>query len=340
MTGAFNVHDFEALARERLDEMSWEYLRGGAGDETTLRENRAAFDRLQFRARVLVDVGTVDTRTTVLGTEIASPVLVAPVALQKLIHPDGEAATARAAAAAGTIMALSSSASMRPGAVAEAAPGGARWFQVYVFNDRAITQALIDEACANGYSALILTVDTPIVGRREGVLRVGFTIPDEIVVAGNIFDDLDATLTWSDLEWLASHGPPVVLKGVVTAADARLAVEHGAAAVVVSNHGGRQLDGVPATIESLEEVVEAVDGRAEVLLDSGVRRGVDVLRALALGARATLIGRPAIYGLAAAGEAGVAAVLDLLQQEVALGLKLLGCASPADVTREHVQWRR
>jgi isopentenyl diphosphate isomerase/L-lactate dehydrogenase-like FMN-dependent dehydrogenase len=229
---------------------------------------------------------------------------------------------------------------MRPGAVAQSAPGGARWFQVYVFNDRAVTQALIDEACAHGYSALVLTVDTPIVGRREGVLRVGFTIPDEIDVAGDIFNDLDASLTWSDLEWLASHGPPVVLKGVVTAADARLAVEHGAAAVVVSNHGGRQLDGVPASIEALEEVAAAVDGRAEVLLDSGVRRGVDVLRALALGARATLVGRPVVYGLAAAGEAGAAKVLDLLQEEISLGLKLLGCSSPADVTREHVQWRR
>jgi isopentenyl diphosphate isomerase/L-lactate dehydrogenase-like FMN-dependent dehydrogenase len=340
VTSPLNVHDYEALARERLDENAWEYFRGGAGDETTLRENRAAFDRLKLRPRVLVDIGSVDTRTTVLGTEIPAPLLVAPVALQKLAHPDGEAATARAAAAAGTIMALSSSASMRPGAVADAAPGGPRWFQVYVFNDRGVTQALIDEACAHGYSALILTVDAPILGRREGALRIGFTIPDEIELAGDIFGDLDGSVTWRDLEWLAGHGLPVVLKGVVTAADARLAVEHGAAAVVVSNHGGRQLDGVPATIESLQEVAEAVDGRAEVLLDSGVRRGVDVLRALALGARATLIGRPIVYGLAVDGEAGVAAVLELLQREIELGLKLLGCASVADVTREHVQWSR
>jgi isopentenyl diphosphate isomerase/L-lactate dehydrogenase-like FMN-dependent dehydrogenase len=332
-----NAHDYEALAHASLDPRSWEYFRGGAGDETTLRENRAAFDRWKLRPRVLVDVGSVDTRTTVLGTEIASPVLVAPVALQKLAHPDGEAATARAAAKAGTIMALSTSASMRPGAVAEAAPGGARWFQVYVFNDRAVTQALIDEACAHGYSALVLTVDAPILGRREGAVRVGFEIPDEIVVAGDIFGDLDARVSWADLEWLAGHGLPVVLKGVVTAADAALAVEHGAGAVVVSNHGGRQLDGVAATIDSLEEVVEAIDGRIEVLLDSGVRRGVDVLRALALGARATLIGRPVVYGLAAAGEAGVAAVLELFQHEIELGLKLLGCRSLGDVTRDHVK---
>jgi isopentenyl diphosphate isomerase/L-lactate dehydrogenase-like FMN-dependent dehydrogenase len=338
MNEALNLDDYEAIARDRLDDKAWEYFRGGAGDETTLRENRSAFDRWKLRPRVLVDIGTVDTRTTVLGTEIPAPVLIAPVAMQKLAHPDGEAATARAAAAAGTIMALSTSASMRPGAVADAAPGGARWFQVYVFNDRGVTQALIDEACAHGYSALVLTVDTPILGRREGALRIGFSIPDDIEVPGDIFDDLDGSVTWRDLEWLAGHGLPVVLKGVATAEDAKLAVEHGAAAVVVSNHGGRQLDGVAASIDSLEEVAEAIDGRAEVLLDSGVRRGVDVLRALALGARATLIGRPIVYGLAAAGEAGVTAVLDLLQREVALGLQLLGCRSPAEVAREHVKW--
>jgi isopentenyl diphosphate isomerase/L-lactate dehydrogenase-like FMN-dependent dehydrogenase len=337
MSDPLNVHDYEALARERMDERAWEYYRGGAGDETTLRENRAAFDHWKLRPRVLVDIASVDTRTTVLGTEIASPVMVAPVALQKLAHPEGEAATARAAAAAGTIMALSTSASMRPGAVAEAAPGGARWFQVYVFNDRGITQALIDEACAHGYSALVLTVDTPILGRREGAVRIGFEIPEEIEVAGDIFGDLDGSVGWADLEWLAGHGLPVVLKGVVTAADAKLALEHGASAVVVSNHGGRQLDGVSATIDSLEEVVEAIDGKIEVLLDSGVRRGVDVLRAIALGARATLIGRPVVHGLAAAGEAGVAAVLDLLQREIELGLKLLGCRSLGDITRDHVR---
>jgi isopentenyl diphosphate isomerase/L-lactate dehydrogenase-like FMN-dependent dehydrogenase len=335
-----NLHDYETEARERLDDNAWEYFRGGAGDETTLRENRAAFERLTLRPRVLVDVASVDTRTTVLGTEIALPVLVAPVALQKLAHADGEAATARAAAAAGTIMALSTSATMRPAAVAEAAPGSPRWFQVYVFNDRSVTQSLIDEASASGYSALVLTVDAPVLGRREGAVRIGFEIPDELDVAGDIFGDLDSSLSWRELEWLAGHGLPVVLKGIVTAEDARLAVEHGASAIVVSNHGGRQLDGVPATIEALEEVVEAVDGRVEVLLDSGVRRGVDVLRALALGARATLIGRPVVYGLSVAGEEGVRHVLELLREELELGLRLVGCTSPAEVTREHVAWRR
>ncbi len=333
-----NAFDFEALARERLDDMAWEYFRGGAGDETTLRENRAAFDRLKLQPRVLVDVTKVDTSTTVLGTPVTAPVLVAPVALQKLAHPDGEAATARAAAAAGTIMVLSTSATMRPEPVAAAAVGAPRWFQIYVFRDRGVTQALIDEACANGYSALVLTVDVPILGRREGALRTGFHIPDELEVAGDIFDDIDPSVSWRDVEWIAGHGLPVVLKGILTEEDALTAVEHGAAGVVVSNHGGRQLDGVPASIEALPRVAEALDGRCEVLLDSGVRRGVDVLRAIALGARAVLVGRAVVYALAAGGEAGVATVLRLLREEVELGLRLLGCTSVEQVGQEHVEW--
>ena len=340
MSEPVNIHDYERLARERLDDNAWEYLRGGAGDETTLRANVAAFARWNLRPRVLVDVADIDTRTTVLGTDVALPVLVAPVALQKLVHADGEAATARAAAAAGTIMCLSTSATMRPQAVADAAPGAPRWFQVYFFNDRGTTRALIEEARDAGYSALVLTVDTPILGRREGTLRIGFThVPDELEVAGDIFGDLDANVSWRDLEWLASFGLPVVLKGVLTREDAETAVEHGAAGVVVSNHGGRQLDGVAASIDALPEVAEAVDGRAEVLLDSGVRRGVDVLRALALGARAVLVGRAVVWGLAVDGEPGAAAVLRLLREEVALGLALLGCRTPAEVTRAHVEAR-
>ena len=334
-----NVHDYELLAREQLDDNAWEYFRGGAGDESTLRENLASFARWKLLPRVLVDVEEIDTSTTVLGTTISAPVLVAPVALQKLAHPEGEAATARAAAAAGTIMVLSTSATMRPAAVAAAAPGAPRWLQVYVFRDRGVTQALIDEACSAGYSALVLTVDTPILGRREGAVRVGFHLPEEHEVAGDIFTGLDASVSWRDLEWLAGHGVPVVLKGILTAEDAQTAVEHGAAAVVVSNHGGRQLDGVPASIDALPQVAESVDGRAEVLLDSGVRRGVDVIRALALGAGAVLVGRPVVYALAAAGEAGVRHVLDLLGDEVELGLRLLGCPSPLNVTRAHVEWK-
>jgi isopentenyl diphosphate isomerase/L-lactate dehydrogenase-like FMN-dependent dehydrogenase len=237
-------------------------------------------------------------------------------------------------------MVLSTSATMRPGAVAEAAPHAPRWFQIYVFRDRAVTQSLVDEAREHGYSALVLTVDAPMLGRREGAVRAGFHIPDEFEVVGDIFGDLDPSVSWRDLEWLAANGLPVVLKGVLTSEDARIAVEHGAAAVVVSNHGGRQLDGVPASIDALPQVVDAVGGRAEILLDSGVRRGVDVLRALALGARAVLVGRPVVYGLAAGGEEGVLHVLQLLRDEVELGLRLLGCTSPAEVSREHVAWSR
>jgi 4-hydroxymandelate oxidase len=332
-----NVWDYERLAEERLDANAHAYFAGGAGDEVTLRDNVAAFERRKLRPRVLVDVRGCSTATTVLGTEISMPVLIAPVALQGMAHPDGDLATARAAAAAGTIMCLSTAATARPAAVAAAAPGGARWFQVYVFDDRAITEDLVAEAVDTGYGALVLTVDAPFLGRRERDLRVDFRIPEGLTPSGNIFSEgFDTGLSWRDLEWLGGYGLPVVVKGLITAEDARLACEHGAAAVVVSNHGGRQLDGVSATLDALEEVIEAVDGRIEVLLDGGVRRGVDVLKAVALGARAVLIGRAMVWGLAVRGEAGVAHVLQLLRAEIELGLALLGCRSPADVKRGHV----
>jgi isopentenyl diphosphate isomerase/L-lactate dehydrogenase-like FMN-dependent dehydrogenase len=311
-----NVWDYERLAEERLDANAHAYFAGGSGDEVTLRDNLAAFERRKLRPRVLVDVGSVSTATTVLGTEISLPVLMAPLALQRMAHEDGELATARAAAA----------------------PGAPRWFQVYVWRPRTITEAAIEEAVASGYSALVVTVDVPYLGRRERDLRVDFKVPEHLTVQGALFGNhFDAGLSWRELDWLAGYGLPVVVKGLLTAEDAKLACEHGAAAVVVSNHGGRQLDGVAASLDALEEVVDAVDGRAEVLLDGGVRRGTDALKALALGARAVLIGRPMLWGLAAAGEEGVADVLQLLRAEVELGLALLGCASPADVSRAHVQ---
>jgi isopentenyl diphosphate isomerase/L-lactate dehydrogenase-like FMN-dependent dehydrogenase len=332
-----NVWDYERLAVEKLDANAHAYFAGGAGDEVTLRENLVAFERRKLRPRVLVDVQTVSTATTVLGTEIALPILIAPLALQRLADPDGELATARAAAAAGTIMCLSSAATSSPAEVAAVAPNAPRWFQVYVWRPRTITEAAIDEAVGNGYSALVLTVDVPYIGRRERDIRVDFKVPEHLTVQGDLFGGgFDAGLSWRDLEWLAGYELPVVVKGILTSEDAHLACEHGAAAVVVSNHGGRQLDGVSASLDVLEEVVTAVDGRAEVLLDGGVRRGTDVLKAIALGARAVLIGRAMLWGLAAAGEQGVADVLRLLRDEVELGLALLGCASPADVTRAHV----
>ena len=329
-----NIWDYARRAEETLDAKAAAYYLGGAGDEITLRDNVAAFERRKLRPRMLVDVGEVSTVTTVLGTEVTLPVLVAPLAMQRMAHPDGEEATARAAAAAGTIMCLSSAATCAPAALPADGP---RWFQVYVWRPRSRTEAAIDEAVAAGYSALVLTVDVPYIGRRERDLRVGFTVPDHLTVQGDLFGEgFDATLSWRDIEWLAGYGLPVVVKGLLTAEDARLACENGAAAIVVSNHGGRQLDGVSATIDVLEEVVDAVDGRAEVYLDGGVRRGVDVLKALALGARAVLIGRPMLWGLAVAGEEGVADVLRMFREEVELGLSLLGCTSPAEVGRAHV----
>jgi isopentenyl diphosphate isomerase/L-lactate dehydrogenase-like FMN-dependent dehydrogenase len=330
-----NIWDYERLAEEKLDANAHAYFAGGAGDEVTLRDNVAAFERRKLRPRVLVDVGAVSTKTTVLGAEVALPVLIAPLAMQRMAHPDGEEATARAAAAAGTVMCLSSAATCAP---KELPSDGPRWFQVYVWRPRSKTEAAIEEAVAAGYSALVLTVDVPYIGRRERDVRVDFKVPEHLTVQGDLFGEgFDATVSWRDLEWLAGYGLPVVVKGLLTAEDAQLACEHGAAAVVVSNHGGRQLDGVSATLDVLEEVVDAVDGRAEVYLDGGVRRGVDVLKALALGARATLIGRAMLWGLAVGGEEGVSDVLSTFQHEIELGLALLGCTSPDDVSRAHVQ---
>jgi isopentenyl diphosphate isomerase/L-lactate dehydrogenase-like FMN-dependent dehydrogenase len=349
-----NVADYERLARERLDPGAYGYYAGGAGDERTLRENVEAFSRWLLRPRALVDVTAPTTETTVLGTRLSMPLLVAPVAFQRIAHPDGEAGMARAAAAAGTAMVLSTLATATPTEVAAAAPGAPRWFQVYVFRDPGVTRALIDEAVDAGFLALALTVDAPRLGRRERDLRTGFAIPADVTVpsyaaavgqasAGTpieMFARMDASISWHDLEHLCAETKlPVLVKGIETAEDARLACEHGAAGVIVSNHGGRQLDGVPATIDALPEVVEAVEGRVEVLLDGGVRRGTDVVRALALGARAVLAGRAPIWGLAARGEQGAREVLALLREEIELALVLLGCPSPAHVTRSHVMRR-
>jgi isopentenyl diphosphate isomerase/L-lactate dehydrogenase-like FMN-dependent dehydrogenase len=350
--GPVNVADYERLAAGTLEEGPLGYFAGGAGDERTLRENVAAYGRHALRPRVLVDVSAVSTATTVLGTEIAMPLIVAPVALQRMAHPDGECAMARAAAAAGTIMTLSTIATTSPREVAQAAPGAPRWFQVYVFKDKGVTRHMIDQALDSGYTALALTVDAPRAGRRERDFRSGFAVPEGIdmpavteavggtagITVQEFFSLVDSSLTWADLEHLIADSPvPVLLKGVQTAEDARLAVEHGAAGIVVSNHGGRQLDTVEATIDLLPECVEAVDGRIEVFVDGGVRRGTDVLVALALGARAVLVGRPALWGLAVGGEAGVRHVLEILREEIELAQVLLGAPDPGAVSRHHVR---
>jgi len=302
---------------------------------------------------VLVDVSEVTTRATVLGTEVELPILVAPVAFQLLAHPDGECGMARAAAAAGTVLCVSSLTSTRPGEVAEAAPGGKRWMQVYLFRDRGVTRAMVEEAAGAGYEALLLTVDAPYAGRRERDLRAGFEVPAEIrapaiesavghrsLTTAEVFELVDPSITWRDLERLCGEFElPVLVKGLITGEDAALAVEHGAAGVVVSNHGGRQLDSAPATIDALPEVVEAVAGRIPVLIDGGIRRGTDAAVALALGAEAVLVGRPALWGLAVDGEAGARRSLEILGDELRLALALLGAADPSALSEEHVQRR-
>jgi 4-hydroxymandelate oxidase len=341
-----NVWEYEALARERLDPGAYDYYAGGANDEVTLRANVDAFRRWQLRPRVLVDVTEPTTATTVLGRDIAAPLLVAPVAYQRIAHPDGEIGMARAVATAGSVMCLATLATSSIEDVA--ATGATCWFQLYVFRDDGLTRELIARARDAGYTALVLTVDTPVLGRRERDFRSGFSLPAAMTVAPigghitphSVFDLMANVVTWRDVEAFAAMADlPVVLKGILTAEDARLASEHGASAVVVSNHGGRQLDGVAATIDALPEVADAAGGRVEVLLDGGVRRGTDILRALALGARAVLAGRAPLWGLVADGEAGASRVLELLRDEFRLALQLVGCRSPTEVTRAHVERR-
>jgi isopentenyl diphosphate isomerase/L-lactate dehydrogenase-like FMN-dependent dehydrogenase len=297
-----------------------------------------AWRRIAIRPRVLVDVSERDPSTTLLGRRRPHPVVVAPTAYHRLAHPDGEEATARGAAAAESIFCLSSLATAGPAAVAAAAPNGTRWFQLYVFKDRAVSRELVQAATESGYEAMVITVDLPVLGIRERDVHSQYVIPDALASESpwakgrnsalsllQIGELIDASLTWSDVEGFASSCDlPVLVKGVLTPEDARLAAEHGAAGVVVSNHGGRQLDTVAAGADALPAVVEAVGDRMDVIVDGGVRRGTDVLKALALGARAVMVGRPVIWGLAADGEKGVRAVLDLILAEFDIALALAG----------------
>ena len=347
-----NVADFERVAAEKLEAGTLGYFAGGAGDEVTLRDNVEAWGRWRLRPRVLAGIGEVSTEVELFGAPLALPVLVAPVAYQRLVDPEGEVGMARAAAEAGTAMCLSTLATTRPSELAAAAPPGRRWFQLYCFRDAAVTQGMVDEAVASGFEAIVVTVDAPPGGNRERDRRTGFKIPaglgvpsvaaamgvERAVTIEETFGLMEPALGWADLAELASGCElPVLVKGLLTAEDAELAVEHGAGGIVVSNHGGRQLDRSLATGDALPEVVDAVAGRVPVLVDGGIRRGIDVATALALGADSVLVGRPALWGLAAAGADGAARVLALLRDELELTLALCGCASPADLTRAHVR---
>jgi 4-hydroxymandelate oxidase len=333
-----NVADYLEAAAAKVDPAVWCYFEGGAGDEVSLRANVGAFGRWRFRPRMLVDVAEISLETTLLGTPVSMPLGVAPFAMQSLLVPQGECATARAAAAAGVLMTVSTLTTCTHAEIAGAS-GGPRWLQLYVLRDRRQTLNNIAEAREAGYSAVVVTVDLPYVGRRERDLRFGFMNPPPAVDLpyASLFDTTPS-LTWRDLEWIRSEcGVPLVIKGILTREDALLSVEHGADAVWVSNHGGRQLDGVAAGLDALPEVAEAVDGRCEVYVDGGIRRGGDVAKALALGARAAFAGRPFAAGLAVEGEEGVGCVLELLRAELELTLGLLGCPTPAHVTRSHIE---
>jgi isopentenyl diphosphate isomerase/L-lactate dehydrogenase-like FMN-dependent dehydrogenase len=346
------VDDAERLAESVLSPEAWAYIAGGAGDERTLRWNREAFSDYCLRFRVLIDVSAVSTETTVLGIPVSMPILAAPAAFQGIAHEEGEIATARGTAAAGTLMCLSTVATATPEDVAAAAPGAPRWLQIYVFKDRAVTDEVIAQALESGFSALVLTADLPVYGRRIREERAGWAFPDETVPAfaaaraRGAADEvaalaqIESGVEWDYVTELRERWKvPVVVKGLVTAEDATLACEHGAAAVVVSNHGGRQLDGSMASLHALPEVVEAVADRAEIYLDGGVRRGTDVVTALALGARAILVGRPVVFGLAFGGDRGVQQVLEIFRDETENALALLGCRSPDEVSSAHVARR-
>jgi isopentenyl diphosphate isomerase/L-lactate dehydrogenase-like FMN-dependent dehydrogenase len=366
-----NVEDIRSIATRKLPMAVKDFIEGGAEDEITLHRNRDSFQAIELRHRVLTDVSTRDQTTTILGTPVESPLVLAPIGLAALAHPEGERAAARAAANKGIISTLSSSSTWSLEDVAEATPDAARWFQLYIWRDREVTREVVERARAAGYRALVVTVDVPVAARRERDLRNGFEIPprptirqagdvlrhvewftrrgwDEVfghgLVMGNfgkksgigkrvvmmdyVNTMFDPSVTWDDLEWLKSiWGGDILIKGITNQDDAREAVARGANGVWVSNHGGRQLDGLPATIDVLPGIVDAVDGKAEVFLDSGVRRGSDVIKALARGARACMIGRPYVYGLGAGGQVGVERVIDHIRAEIDATLALIGCSS-------------
>jgi len=381
-----SIEDLRSLARRRLPDVVFDYVDGGAEGEVTLRENRRAFDAVTFRPRQAVAVPRCDLRARVLGLDLALPALLAPVGYSRLMHPSGEVAAARAAGSAGTAYILSTVSGYRLEEV-KAATSGPVWYQLYLVGGREAAEAGIVRAHAAGLSALVITIDTPVVGMREAELRHGAVqllgpkpmaklpflpqlltrpgwlagflldggvheLPNVVIPAHGSMALVDArmglvraTFSWEDMRWIRGVWPgPILFKGVLTGEDARRAVEEGAAAVIVSNHGGRQLDGAPASLRALLDVVRAVNGRAEVLLDGGIRRGSDIIKAICLGARAVLVGRAYVYGLAAAGEAGVARALQILRADLERTLTLLGCPSISGLDRSYVdlpaEWKR
>jgi 4-hydroxymandelate oxidase len=332
-----NLFDYEALARSKLPAPLWDYVSAGADDGITVAENRRAFERVTIRPRMLVDVSRIDTATTVLGAPVAAPIMIAPASMHAALCPAGEIATARAAGRAGLAMVAATTANRTIEAIAEAASAPV-WLQLYLYPERERSLALVRRAEAAGAKAIALTVDTARWGRKEQSLRseADFDWPAHANLAGlpaaTTTPPAGAPATWDDVAWLKdSTRLPMLLKGVLTAEDAALAAEHGVDGIVVSNHGGRQLDGVVASIDALPEVVAEAGGRCEIYLDSGVRRGTDVLKALALGARAVMVGRPVLWGLAAGAEDGAFDVLTMLRRELEQAMALAGRPTLASI---------
>ena len=351
-----SLADFEKAAREKMTAMAYEYVSGGAGDEHTLAWNQNAYSEIKLRTRVLVDVSRIDTSLRLFGQEFAHPILLAPTAYHKLIDPDGEMATARGAAAAAATMIVSSFATVKIEDVA-ASTSAPLWFQLYVQRDRGFTRALVERAQGAGCKALCLTVDTPVLGARNRETRIGFNLPAGLRRAnleglpgisasaahrpqeGAIYTAvLEPRLTWKDVQWLRGFAKvPVLVKGVLDPDDAKRAVEAGVAGLIVSNHGARNLDTVPATVTALPRVADAVAARIPILVDGGIRRGTDVLKALALGASAVAVGRPYLYGLAVDGAAGVSRVVQILRTELEMAMALTGRTS-LDAIDRTVLW--
>lgn len=342
-----NIFDYEPLAQARIEPAAWDFYQGGSDDELTLRENRTAFERIRLRPRMLVDVTRCNLSTSVLGTSISMPIMVAPMAYHCLAHPEGECASVEGTGKIGTLMIASTFSNCTLEEIAKAASevNGPLWFQLYIYNDLEVSANLVRRAEAAGYRAIVLTVDAPLLGKRERDIRSQFTLPPHLS-AGNFppedtpkeYIPLPLPVTWETVDWLRSQTSlPILLKGILTAEDAELAVQHGVAGIVVSNHGGRQLDSAVSSIEALPEVVEAVAGRCEIYVDGGIRRGTDVLKALALGARAVLVGRPILWGLAVNGAEGVYHVLQLLRDELELSMALAGRPSVESIDRSLVK---
>jgi len=345
-----SLADYERAAAATMEPGAHGYAYGGAGDEVTLRDNVDSWRRLAIRPRVLVGVGHRDPGVTLLGRRRPHPVVIAPMAYQRMAHPEGERAMARAAASTGTVMCLSTLATATPAEVAEAAPGAGRWFQLYVFADRGVSRELVDQAAEQGYEALVITVDLPITGIRERDLRSGVQAATADIVASaaaagahgpmapHEFTSLiDPNLRWSDIERFVQQSPlPVILKGILTPEDAKLAREHGASAIVVSNHGGRQIDTVLAGADALGPVVDEVGDHMDVLVDGGIRRGTDVLKALALGASGVMVGRPVLWGLVVGGAEGAQRVLEILLAEFDSALALAGAPKASELDRSFV----